>query len=247
MTLKRHAILIAAPKLKDHRDHPGTEVDVAKLKRWLCSNNGGAWEPSEIATFSNPSAAQLEKWLNFQAGCDYVFNYFAGHGYMQPTEYGGRVTFLCLKDDDDLRARELNPGNKRVTVIADCCRNLPFQFPGELLVEKRAYAKSAEIIDRRRFRDAFDRAVLEAEEGATYIYSCNENQSAADDDNDGGLFTFSFVMSASEWASYQPKNAVMRLDKVFESASARTTAMLPQQLPEMPPVRRMRHFPFAVT
>ena len=41
MSLKRHALLIASPKLKDHRDHPGTQVDVAELCRWLQSNQGG--------------------------------------------------------------------------------------------------------------------------------------------------------------------------------------------------------------
>lgn len=247
MSLKRHAILIAAPKLKDHPDLPGTEVDVAKLQQWLRSNQGGAWEAGEITTFSNPTWADLEPWLKYQAGCDYVFNAFAGHGYMVPAEYGRGDTVVCLRDGQDLRAKKLNPGNRRVTILADCCRNLTVDIPSELIEEKRAYAKFAEDPDRRRFRDLFDRAVLEAEEGATYMYSCDENQSAADDDEDGGLFTFNILKAAREWAMYQPKGAVFRLDKVFEAAKARTTAMAAQQHPEMPPVRRMRHFPFVVT
>ena len=48
-------------------------------------------------------------------------------------------------------------------------------------------------------------------------------------------------------ALYQPKNAALRLDKVFGAAKARTTQMAAQQHPEMSPVRRMKHFPFVVT
>ena len=80
-----------------------------------------------------------------------------------------------------------------------------------------------------------------------YLYSCGENQAAADDDEQGGLFTFQLLKSAREWASLQPKNAVMYMDKAFDAAQARTNRVEPQQHPHMPPARRFRHFPFAVT
>lgn len=245
--MKRFAILIAAPKLKDHRPLPGTEVDVAKLQAWLRSNQGGAWELNEIKTFSNPSHSDLKPYLAVQAGCDYAFTAFAGHGYMVKGEYG-HDTAVCLRDGEDLRVKALNPGNKRWTVLADCCRNISVDIPSELVKESAAYVKAfAEDADRRRCRELFDTAVMAAEQGATYIYSCDKDQTAADDDEDGGLFTFHFLKAAGEWASYQPRNAVMRLDRTFEAAKDRTTAALPQQHPEMPPVRRLVHFPFAVT
>jgi hypothetical protein len=248
MRLKRHALLIAAPKLKDHRDHPGTQVDVAELRRWMLSNPGGAWEDGEIEILNNnPSWEDLTPWLEYQAKCDYVFNAFAGHGYMVNADYGGNDTAICLRDGQDIRVKALNPGNKRCTILADCCRNLSIVIPAELIEEQKAYAKIAEADDRGRFRELFDQAVLSAEEGATYLYSCGENQSAADDDNQGGLFTFQLLNSAREWASYQPKNAVLYIDRAFEAAQTRTIRVEPQQHPHMPPVRRRRHFPFAVT
>jgi hypothetical protein len=176
-----------------------------------------------------------------------VFNAFAGHGYMVKADYAGHDTVICLRDGQDIRIKALNPGNKRCTILADCCRNLSITIPAELIEEKQAYATFAEVVGRDRCRELFDRAVLSAEQGATFLYSCGENQSAADDDAQGGLFTFQLLTAAREWASLQPTNAVLYMDKVFEAAEARTRRIEPQQHPHMPPVRRMRHFPFAVT
>jgi hypothetical protein len=247
--MKRFAILIAAPKLKDHRPLPGTEVDVVKLREWLLSNQGGAWEPNEIKTFSNPTHAELKPYLAHQTSCDYAFTAFAGHGYMVKAEYGGHDTVVCLRDGEDLRVKALNPGNKRCTIVADCCRNLIVDIPSELIKEALTYRAKAfsEYDDRVRCRALFDSSVSGAEEGAVYLYSCDKNQTAADDDDDGGLFTFNLLKAAGEWVSRQPRNAVLRLDAAFATAKARTMAMEPQQHPEMPPVRRLVHFPFAVS
>lgn len=246
--MKRFALLIAAPKLKDHRPLPGTEVDVVKLREWLLSDRGGAWEPNEIKTFSNPAFTDLKPYLTYQSGCDYAFTAFAGHGYMVKAEYGGHDTVVCLRDGEDLRVKELNPGNKRCTVVADCCRNLITDIPAELIKEALTYnAKSFSAYDdRARLRALFDQAVTAAEEGATYLYSCDKNQQAADDDDDGGLFTFHLLKAAREWAGAQARPAVLRLDTAFATAKARVTVAEPQQHPEMPPVRRLVHFPFAV-
>src|SRR3954465_14590338 len=102
--MKRHAILIALPKLQGHADLPGTLVDVAKVRRWLISNHGGPWKSEEIKTFTNPSYEELKPYLKYQSGCDYVFNLFAGHGYMVPGDYGAD-TVACLRDGVDLRVK----------------------------------------------------------------------------------------------------------------------------------------------
>jgi len=244
--VKRHAILIASPKLKDHDALPGTLADVANMRGWLLSNQGGAWEPGEIKTFTNPSYEELNPYLQLQSGYDYVINLFAGHGYMVPADYG-TDTVACLRDGVDLRVKMLNPGNKRCTVLADCCRKLHVNIPPELVLEARA-EKTAVFAsdDRARCRALFDKHVMAAEEGAVYLYSCGKNQTAADDDAQGGLFTYNFIRSAREWASYQPQNAVMQTNRTFKAAKDRTTRMEPQQHPEMGGVRRLTFFPFAV-
>lgn len=246
--MKRHAILIASPKLKNHKDLPGTLVDVKNVKQWLLSNQGGAWESEEIKTFTNPSYDELMPHLKHQVGCDYVFNLFAGHGYMVKVDYSAE-TVACLRDGVDLRVKMLNPGNKRCSIIADCCRGLHVKIPPELVLEESIRAKYAAkaMDDRARYRALFDKHVVAAEEGALYFYSCGKNQTAADDDDRGGLFTFNFLRAAKEWASRQSANATMQINRTFEAAKARTTQMEPQQHPEMGAVRRNTFFPFAVT
>lgn len=246
--MKRHAILIASPKLKEHEDLPGTLVDVSRVRSWMISNEGGAWEPAEIKTFINPSYDELKLYLREQASCGYVFNLFAGHGYTVQSDYAPD-TVACLRDDIDLRERMLNPGNKRCTIFTDCCRHFHVELPPELIVEKRAmdrYAAKA-VDERKRMRYLFDKNVLASEEGALYFYSCAKDQGAGDDPKQGGLFTYNFVHSAREWASYEPTNAVMQINRTFHAAKVRTTQMAPQQTPEMSAVRRMNYFPFAVT
>jgi len=246
--MSRFAILIAAPILKDHRPLPGTEVDVVNLRNWLLSDQGGAWEPHEIVMFSNPSLIDLKPHLARQRGCDYAFTAFAGHGYMVNTDYGGHDTKLCLRDKVDISTKELNPGNRRCTILADCCRGLITDIPLDLIEAFSIRTKSASQFDERaRYRALFDSAIMGAEEGATYLYSCDKGQTAADNDKKGGLFTFNLVKAGREWAGRQPKNAILRIDKVFATAKEATTAKEPQQHPEMPAVRRMVHFPFAVS
>jgi hypothetical protein len=244
--MKRLALLIAAPKLKDHPDLPGTEVDVRKMRQWLRTNQGGAWEADEIQTFINPKWEDLKPWVKQQAAADYAFTLFAGHGYMVSADYGAYETAVCLRDGEDLRVKDLNPGNKRCTILADCCRGLTVDIPSELIEEQRAFAKFAEAPDRQRFRDLFDGSVLAAEQGAIYLYSCDKDESAADDDVDGGLFTFHFLKAAREWASNRLPYSVMTLDQTFAAASGRTKAAVPQQKPQLNGGRRLRYFPFGV-
>ncbi len=121
--MKRSAILIASPKLKDHEDLPGTLVDVPRMKEFLISNRGGAWEPSEITTFTNTTYEQLKPYLRQQSTADYVFNLFAGHGYMVPDDYTPD-TVACLCDGVDLRVKMLNPGNSAARsspIVAASC------------------------------------------------------------------------------------------------------------------------------
>jgi len=102
--------------------------------------------------------------------------------------------------------------------------------PSELLEEKRANAKFSE--DPSRFRDLFDRAVLEAEEGATYLYSCDQNQAATDDDEDGGLFTFNFLKAAREWR--------FTSQRTLRCASTRFSGRRRRELPRWRPSSTLR-------
>lgn len=97
-----------------------------------CARTRVARERQAISRRS-ATRAELEPWIKYQAGCDYVFNAFAGHGHMVQADYGRADTVVCLRDGEDLRVKKLNPGNKRVAILADCCRNLTIATPASCL------------------------------------------------------------------------------------------------------------------
>jgi hypothetical protein len=214
-----------------------------------CSTVGpaiGAEQPARAKASKTISNCRLRPWIRHAARLDYVFVAFAGHGYVIKEEYSFS-TVACVSDAHDVRIRDLNPGNKRCVVVADCCRSIETEIPVELVESVRRYTKAAQFVETRRYRDLFDRAVECAEEGVVYLYSCDQNQTAADDDDQGGLFTFHLLKGAVKWAGSQPEGAVLSADKAFDTARTRVMAAEPQQHPTMGGVRRRVYFPFAVT
>jgi hypothetical protein len=241
--MSRLAILIAAPELRGHDPLPGTLADVERLANWMRSDEGGAWQKTEIRTFQNPCYSDLAAHLAEASRCSYAFSSFSGHGFVRKGDFGHQ-TMLCLRDGEDIPANALNPRNKRCTVLTDCCRGLHVDLPTAEPIAEFAL-KYARETRRDRLRAEFDRAVMKCEEGAIYIYSCDKNQASAEDPDEGGLFTYSLVTSAKAWAD-RSHDAVLRLNTAFDAARAKTTAREPQQHPRMS-TRRNLYFPFAVT
>lgn len=57
--MNRKALLIEAGKARGQQALPGPAIDVDRLRTWFLSNDGGAWEGSEINTLSNPSSSDV--------------------------------------------------------------------------------------------------------------------------------------------------------------------------------------------
>jgi hypothetical protein len=240
--MSRKAILIEASSIKGHDDLPGARVDVENYSSFLQSPIGGLWLPDEIEILRNPTRLLLKKTLLQAKIVDYAMVAFSGHGYHA---HGRTIdeTRVCLNDNEEASVQELNPGNERCAIIADCCRKVT-----EVLLEKRAWQFSVKAhvpaaANPAKCRRLFDLLVETAEKGPIYVYSCGLNEAAGDIPS----FSQALVEFGENWGENQSRSpSSLKLREAFDGATAIIQRPRPQQHPHYDGGRRKDHFPFAV-
>ena len=225
----------------------GVKVDGEKMKAFLMSAKGGAWNSDEIEIldFTNyvpingisPKARLLERLQQIRFS-DYAFVLFSGHGRMNHHD----ETFFGLSNGNEITDAEIKlllP--TKSTLIMDCCRKKPKAQDVVEAANSRNFSKIAEDseYEKRRLRLKFDRFVGEASTAPVYIYSCAPNQYSRDT-NEGGLFAKNFIKSA--------KDSVQDLTVVgtFNLAHPKVINENHAQTPHITMVRTGPYFPFAV-
>jgi len=88
----RRAVLVEAGDVPGQTKITGPEHDVRRMRVWLTSNVGGAWEDHEIETLSNPSPTQVRTAVERAAGADYTVSAFSGHGWIEENGMTGERT-----------------------------------------------------------------------------------------------------------------------------------------------------------
>ncbi|MFA8017733.1 caspase family protein [Bremerella cremea] len=243
--MKRKAILIESSNLDRQQDLPGARADVESFRRFLRSDAGGDWYDDEIVILHKPSYQDLQRELDRASSCDYSFITFSGHGeHVQ----GKTVdeTRVCLNEETDLAAHRLNPGNDKCTILIDACRNVVPERVTEQYA-RSAMLKFALNSGKTGHRRIFDLAVAKCEIGPVFLYSCNLNESAGENDN-GGFFSTFMVSEAENWFERcnDSGNVYLSMRSAFNRASPATTRRQPQQHPQYEEGRRQNSFPFAV-
>ncbi len=244
--IRRAALLIGAPALKDHPYLSGVDSDMAILKTFLASANGGAWTSNEIHSLKNPRKSEILTLLSkFEGSTDYFFCAFGGHGHHFVTQ---DQTSLCINDDEEIRVSEIFPSIDRQTLVIDACRQLTHEvlelsMKTAMLFEARTvpspYVESC--------RAKFDAAVMGAEKGRIVTYSCSCGESA-----DDGLFTPALVAVSEQWGmanfpTYgQTASKALSISEAFLQAKRVTIEKNKLQNPEFVPGRRLGYFPLAV-
>jgi hypothetical protein len=248
MGLSRRALLIESSQMQGQPDLPGARLDVQNWRAYLLSDAGGAWNDQEITVLSRPSWADLRVRLDLEATTDYVFMSFSGHGYHRRGDDIDE-SLICLTERDEVRVREVNPGNARCTFVIDACRQL---VTDEELLERSIIAammvKSFALADRQRYRDLFDRAMQNGERGMIRLYSCDIDEAAGESRRSGGYYTSALIGCSVEWqenaaaghAYYYPT------DRAHNCATQRVSMRFPQQHAQYEGGRRNNHFPLAV-
>lgn len=227
----RRALIIECSRVPNHDYLPGAETDAANWNRYLPQNKAGAWERSEIVTLHNPTRSEaLAEVARARHG--YGFVAFSGHGY---TKNGD--TYLCMKDGD-LSEYQLTPSAERATIILDSCRgDRTADFAESRTFDAVLTANVTSIL----YRNAFNNALADTEEGTIRIYGCSFNQAAQETKpENGGDFTHEFIK-----AGVTASSRVFTVQEAFGVAAIRLREKGNQQ-PEYKPGRRLRHFPFSV-
>ena len=243
--MARRAILIEASGKPGEKGYlEGAVADVENFRIHLLSEHGGAWETSEVTVLHNPSRSQVLTEIAAAKTADYSFVTASGHGYHLKSGTLSETMF-CLKDNDEIGASELNTGSPRCTVVLDCCRKIT--SPAQLQeMRKSVRAALAAKAPRSFYRRAFDDALLASEKGCSYLYSCDLDE-AAQEDNNGGFYSVGLVFCARAWHDVQSSAGIYDVVDAHNGAAKVVTAREPQQHPKHQAGRRLRYFPFAVS
>lgn len=238
--LRRKAFIVGAEAVAGEQHLPGVAKDKARLRTFLTSDNGGAWEREEIDLLEKPAFPPVQG--SPAPTFDYILFYFAGHGYTQEGQ-----TYLCVNDHQDVPLDNLWLSAHRQLIILDSCRTrLPETqaFEGH---EKTSgvLAGVPDFSYRESCRDLYNAAIMRAEKGRIVLFASAWDE-AANESARGGDFTFNLVTSAMDWIVTARKAApkVLTVQDAFTRADSRMNRLL--QNPEYWPGRRLFHFPWAI-
>lgn len=245
--MKRKAFLIESAQLQGQDDLPGARIDISNWKNYLLSDEGGAWEPEEIQTFSKPSRTALLARLAQESLTDYVFIAFSGHGF----HIKGKdldESMICLNDTENVPVNAMNPGNPRCSFVIDTCRELLLEEAITTAFAANEMIRSAEYRDRAAYRGIFDAAVQMAERGIIRLFACDVDEAAGESPRSGGFYTTSLIRCCIDWHHGAPTGAsrYYSTSSAHSCAAMRTTQRQPQQHPQYNGGRRNNHFPLAV-
>lgn len=244
MSITRKAILIGSPSVKP--ELPGVKIDIEDIKKFLLSNEGGAWKSSEIFTLIDPSINLVNAHIALAKDADYVFITCSGHGEHQVGQSLSE-TVMHLNEKETIPIVSINPKNKRHLVIVDVCRNLVRIDRAKLFAESK-FAKGIALDSAKMvidYRKVFDDAVMNTAEGRIVAYSCDINQSAGDDGS-GGVFTQALLNAPKRFSPTNNSYGIVNISQAFDVAKEVTYRENAPQSPVFNAGRRMNFFPFAI-
>jgi hypothetical protein len=230
--MSRSAILIEAGNARNQGKLLGAIEDVRRLREWLESNIGGAWNSDEIKVLSNPSPADVRNAVKEASNSSFSFVTFSGHGEITQDQYGTRRQKIIVGTGESMDLTELKPSSPKNVIICDSCRivreivQMSRTVKAALLLENRATR-----FQRYQYRERFDSAVANANPGTWSMYGCSPNQFSNEDPLNGGLFTISLITEGAKWTEGQDGSATLYVEEAFELAKSAVTALKSEQVP----------------
>jgi len=247
--VSRKALIIGSPDEKI----PGVNVDVKNIKEYLKSPVGGLWYDGEVQTLISPSVNEIRRQIEALKASDYSLVFFAGHGYHSIER---KRTILHVNPKETLDSLELRVGAQKHTLILDCCRKSEsdrrfMKSAMEAFALDSAKRQSLNPLECRRY---FEKALLDCDDGLVVMNSCSINETAGENESDGGYYTASLIDSANEWAERKLANIDLTAKFSTSSTQDRHDAAAAQvkilsggrQTPNFESPRTAKKFPFAV-
>lgn len=244
MAIRRHAYIIGAGNVSGETFLPGVGIDKQRMFSFLTSDEGGAWDDDEISVWEKPEFRVVDSRLLPQL--DYQLFFFAGHGFTQ-----NEKLFLCMNDRQDVAVDRLPIYAPKVLFIIDACRAVIRERP-PMRVKIGSLAGVGALPDwthRLLCRRLYDFAIERADAGLTWMFSTGYDQTAADSEYRGGIFTNNLIQSTFGWihgGGYQGVRhpQVLTVRRAFERTVNRMGDE--EQDPELYSEQMYWHLPFAV-
>jgi hypothetical protein len=206
----RRAVLIGS-QTPGSTHLPGVKEDLASLKEYLLSPNGGGWHNSEIIILENPTVNIVLATIR-QAIADYVYVYFSGHGITRRDN--ARMIVLM---DGELQDLQLLNESPRQTIMIDACGTLEERAAiggiGRRVwpEEKRHYFDGYSAA-----RAYFNNCISESPYGKLIVHATKIGQSAIDTPN-GGKFTNALLDSVYAYQQSQ-QTGILSVNLVVDHA-----------------------------
>jgi hypothetical protein len=212
----------------------GKSLPLAVLIDFFRDSIGGGWRDDEVNMLSGPalSKTSVASHLAAQTPNDYCVAVCVGRVAHVKADRPWQETHLILPNGEHVSERELNSGSPRMLLIFDG------GSPGDAETERKTRDGGSTSQNRSARSDAYDCALLAAEEGVVKLsYFTPKKHSLVDFSLSSAL-----VSVARTWAETQ--TGVLCLDRAFEQIQL---SGQPARELEYNSGRRMRHFPLAVS
>lgn len=220
----------------------GPAKDNGNIRDYLQSDTGGQWNNDEIISLQNPTGYEIEQCITDEFNdVDYSFIVFSGHGCIDESD---KQDYLEVADGDIPISTLITPASRQ-TLIIDACRGYYKRIDDSL---QKSFSNLYEYFSGHpNTRMVFDKAVQQAEEGLTILYSASENQSSLDTDK-GGAYLYSLLSICKKWEKSVHDTCVyLDLKDAHELACEYLKShFITIQKPTMNTEKRKNYFPIAV-
>jgi len=240
--MNRKALIIYCTET-DSGPLTGPKMDNKNIREYLKSDVGGQWHDDEIISLENPTIGKVRRCITIEFdNADYSFIVFTGHGCIDETD---NQDYLEVVDGDMPLSTLISPAPRQALII-DACRGYYNRVTDSL--QKKFSNVNEYFSGHPDTRAIFDRAVYQAEEGLSVLYSASANQSSLDT-NRGGAYLYSLLSICKEWEKVaKGKDVYMDLKNAHEKACKYLRDnFVTIQKPAMNKEKRKFYFPIAVS
>ena len=208
---------------------------------------GGLWGQTEIKHLPRPSKSEVREAISQTRNIDYTLVFFCGHGYYSDVHDS---TILELRKNQEIDSIELRSSSPRQTIILDCCR----QIVRGILLEDSVFEAIAKS-DRYNPYDCkkyYNQGIIDCPVGKVVVHSCAIGETAGDDENRGGYYSYNLLRECRKWADgldidtstkYKTRSIVLS----HEEAKSKVHKLSDKkQNPQIEKPRTGKYFPFAI-
>lgn len=189
--MRRRALLIG-----NANGLPGVTRDLKKIKYFLLSNIGGAWNDKEIILLPHSTKEQVDSAITSIKNelVDFSIVYFSGHGgYKRDAE----ETILQLGDNSKILENSLIELSSKQITIFDCCRSVSDERKD---VELSMALEHFSDHSRESYRNIYDQKILQAIPQQVRLYSCSIGE-ISNDTSSGGVYTNALMEAVKRYSS----------------------------------------------